>query len=107
MHRENPPYQRSASTTTSRRRSNLGDRVGDGLPNNPQDIIWLKRALSRLGRYNDRGDPHPFIDRALANAITGYQRDRGLRRDGLLNPGGETECAICVELKRLLEGAGR
>jgi hypothetical protein len=89
------------------RRSNLRDRVGDGLPNDPQDILWLKRALSRLGRYNDRGEAHPFIDRALMNAITGYQRDHGLRRDGMLNPGGETECTICVELKRLLERAGR
>ena len=107
MHQKNAAYPATAPSESSRRRSNLGDRVGDGLPNNPQDILWLKRALSRLGRYNDRGDAHPFIDRALANAITGYQRDRGLRRDGLLNPGGETECAICVELKRLLEGAGR
>lgn len=96
-----------ASQTPPRRRSNLRDQVGDGFPNNPQDILWLKQALGCLGRYNDRGDAHPFIDRALATAVAGYQRDRGLRRDGMLNPGGETECAICVELKRLLQGAGR
>lgn len=101
----------SPSTSKARqpqqRRTNLRDRIGDGLPNDPQDILWLKEALSRLGRYNDRSGRHPYIDRALVNAVAGYQRDRGLRRDGMLNPGGETECAICVELKRLLERAGR
>jgi hypothetical protein len=107
MRRENLLFQAPASQAPPQRRSNLRDRVGDGLPNDPQDILWLKQALSRLGRYNDRGDAHPFIDRALATAVAGYQRDRGLRRDGMLNPGGETECAICVELKRLLERAGR
>lgn len=105
MHRKNLLLQDVTSKSTSRRRSNLGDRIGDGFPNNPQDVLWLKQALSHLGRYHDRGDLHPFIDRALANAIAGYQRDRGLRRDGMLTPGGETECTLCVELKHLLEGS--
>lgn len=44
----------------------------------------------------------PYIDRALALAIEGYQRDRGLRRDGVLEPGGETECTLCVEVAHLI-----
>lgn len=59
------------------------------------------------GGYNDRGERHPYIDRGLQNAIEGYQRDRGLRRDGFMAPGGETECTLCVELARLLGRARR
>lgn len=89
------------------RRSNLGDRVGNGMTNRPQDILWVKEVLRHLGRYNHAGPPNPIIERALHEAIQGYQRDRGLRRDGFLAPGGETECTLCVELARLLGRTGR
>ncbi|HYG85077.1 MAG TPA: peptidoglycan-binding domain-containing protein [Azospirillum sp.] len=92
---------------STRPASNLRDRVGNGLPNRPDDLLWVKEALQRLGRYNDRGERHPYIDRALHEAIQGYQRDRGLRRDGFLVPGGETECTLCVELARLMGRARR
>ena len=91
-----------ALRTANLRTSNLRDRVGNGLPNRPGDVLWVKEALQRLGRYNDRGKRHPFIDRELQGAIDGYQWDRGLRRDGFLAPSGETECTLCVELARLL-----
>lgn len=93
--------------TRNRRESNLHDRTGNGLPNQPRDVLWVKEALRRLGRYNHGGEPHPYIDRPLNDAILAYQRDRGLRRDGVLIPGGETECALCVELARLLGRARR
>ena len=41
---------------------------------------------------------HGYITRPLDEAIHAYQRDRGLRRDGYLDPGGKTECTWCVEL---------
>ncbi|WP_414637103.1 peptidoglycan-binding domain-containing protein [Azospirillum sp.] len=91
----------------SRQTSNLNDRAGNGLPNNPKDIFWVKEALRRLGRYNHGSTPNPYIDRSLNEAILNYQRDRGLRRDGVLVPGGETECALCVELARLFGRARR
>jgi hypothetical protein len=56
-----------------------------------------------LGRYWER-ERHCYITRPLDDAIHAYQRDRGLRRDGYLDPGGETECTLCVELARV---AGR
>lgn len=84
------------------RRSNLAARVGNGMTNIETDIMWLKEVLRRLGRHNHVGEPHPYIDARLVEAIGGYQRDRGLKRDGLLNPGGETECTLCVELGRLM-----
>ena len=90
-----------------RHTSNLCDRTGNGQPNRPRDILWVKEALRRLGRYNHDGTPHPYIDRPLNDAILSYQRDRGLRRDGVLVPGGETECALCVELARLFGRARR
>jgi Putative peptidoglycan binding domain len=84
-------------------RARLRDRVGNGSVNHLEDVIWVKAALHLLGRLNEK-ERHGYITRALDNAIRAYQRDRGLRRDGYLNPGGETECTLCVELARL---AGR
>jgi hypothetical protein len=81
----------------------IRDAVGDCRTNRPEDVLWAKAALHRLGRYNDRGERHPYIDRALHDAILAYQRDRGWRRDGFMAPGGETECTICVELTHLSE----
>lgn len=97
----------SQAKESNRQTSNLRDRTGNGLPNTSRDILWVKEALRRLGRYNHGGAPHPYIDRTLNEAILNYQRDRGLRRDGYLAPGGETECALCVELARLLGRARR
>lgn len=87
--------------------SNLSDRVGNGRANRPEDVLWVKEALRQLGRFNDGGPRHPYIDRRLHDSIDRYQRDRGLRRDSFLSPGGETECALCVELSRLMGRARR
>lgn len=85
------------------RTTRLQGRVGDGRVNHLEDVLWLKDALRLLGRYWER-DQHGYITRPLDEAIKNYQRDRGLRRDGYLDPGGETECTLCVELARV---AGR
>lgn len=87
-------------------RSNLRDSVGNGRTNHPDDLRWVKEALRLMGRYSG-GENAPYIDRALVQAIEGYQRDCGLRRDGVLEPGGETECTLCVEISRLLGRTGR
>ncbi len=91
--------QRNDPITTPR--SKLTDKTGNGHVNNSADILWLKDAMQSLGRYNDTGERHGFIDKDLDQAITGYQSDRGLRRDGFLIPMGETEQTIRVELVRL------
>lgn len=93
----------TANPDTERAVARLQGRVGDRRASHPEDVLWLKAALRLLGRYNDR-ERHGYITRALDDAIKGYQRDRGLRRDGYLDPGGETECTLCVELARV---AGR
>lgn len=67
----------------------------------------MKLALACLGRYPAHAMAHGYIDRTLDEAIQAYQRDRGLRRDGVLLPGGETERCLRVELSTLAGGAGR
>ncbi len=81
--------------------SKLGDEIGWGRVNHTPDIVWLKNAMHCLGRYNHSSDQDKGLDQALLEAVEGYQRDRGLRRDGCLKPMGETECTIRVELIRL------
>lgn len=93
----------TANPDTERAVARLQGRVGDGRANHAEDVLWLKAALQPLGRYNDR-ERRGYTTRALDDAIKGHQRDRGLRRDGYLDPGGETECTLCVELARV---AGR
>lgn len=81
--------------------SKINDKTGNGCTNHKSDILWLKSAMSDLGRYCHHGEPHGYIESQLDEAVKGYQRDRGLRMDGVLNPLGETECAIRTELTRL------
>ena len=88
-----------------KRADRITDRVGHGRTNKLCDVIWAKDALACLGRYPRSGEEcHGYIDLALHEAIQGYQRDRGLRRDGYMAPGGQTESTIWLELARL---AGR
>ena len=81
----------------------LSGPTGNGRANDSSDIRWVKTALSRLGRYPEKDDHNGLIDRNLVDAIDSYQRDRGLKRDGLLRPDGETEQTLKVELTYLRE----
>lgn len=82
-------------------KSKIGAAVGNGRANRLEDVLWLKQALHDLGRYGDRGERHGYLDRELHEAICCYQRDRGLRCDGWLKPGGETERTMRVQLAYL------
>jgi hypothetical protein len=86
--------------------------VGNGRDNRQEDVLGVKRAMRTLGRY-----PEPdygmtgYLDRPLTETIRNYQSDRGVRVDGYLNPGGETERELDTDLtllgglqKRLSEG---
>ena len=78
-------------------------RPATGIPTTHRTSAGGKGALAKLGRYPDRKLHNGLIDRDLVNAIDSYQRDRGLKRDGLLRPDGETEQTIKVELTYLRE----
>ena len=83
------------------RTARIGDTVGNGQANRPEDILWVKQAMCDLGRYTDRHERTGYIDRDLHEAICGYQRDRGLKRDGWMKPNGETERTMRVQLAYL------
>ncbi|MBF0250209.1 MAG: peptidoglycan-binding protein [Alphaproteobacteria bacterium] len=70
----------------------------------PQDILAAKTALHRLGFYEmpDYGLTD-FPDRRLMDAITAFQKARGLRVDGAMRPEGETETAIQGDLSAVAE----
>lgn len=80
----------------------LRGEVGNGLEDDPEDVVGAKRALAALGRYPRRlaADPTDLIDRPLTEAIRSFQADHDLRQDGWMGPGGETETALQRALAR-------
>lgn len=76
--------------------------VGDQRENRPEDVRQVKNVLDRLGYFDFRKEPEPhgYITREMDEGIRRYQKERGLRVDGWLRPGGETEKALRKDLKR-------
>ena len=66
----------------------------------PADILDAKRALGRLGYYRsaEGAAPGPWVDGGLFDGIRQFQHDNGLRADGLIRPGSETERALNAAL---------
>lgn len=73
--------------------------IGQNLENDPNDITNIKNKLASLGRYQD-DHKSGYIDAELDNSIRSYQRDRHLKSDGVVNPGGETEATLIGEIIR-------
>lgn len=71
--------------------------VGNNLANEEKDVMSVKKALGGLGRFEKEEEPHGIITRTLDDSIKDFQRDKGLRVDGRIRPGGETETAIKEE----------
>ena len=71
----------------------LKGRVGRGRANDFPDVKAAKQALSLAGYYPGvfarEADGH--VDPQMRSAILGFQSDRGLRVDGWMGPGGQTE----------------
>ena len=88
-------------TPPPRRSDRIAATVGNERENRIEDVLWAKEALACLGRYRPSRHWNGYIDRILHDAIHAYQRDRGLRRDGYINPDGETERAIFKDLSLL------
>lgn len=75
---------------------NLKDPMGTDHVVDPGDIVNTKTALNRLGYYDvppDRGIDD-WTDDAMFNGIKAFQKDKGLKIDGFMRPGGPTEKAI-------------
>ncbi len=65
------------------------------------DVLNTKKALNGLGFYNkpDYGMTK-YPDRGMFNGISGYQKSRGLKVDGLMKPDGETAKSISADIGR-------
>lgn len=62
-----------------------------------QDVIQTRQNLQEIGI--DTGDEkNPYIDKPLDNAIRIFQKELGLKEDGLMKPQGETEQALNLVL---------
>lgn len=72
--------------------------VGNNMANEQEDVFSVKRALSSLGRFGEE-EPNGFITRRMDRSIKAFQRERGLKVDGILLPGGETEDALLAGLR--------
>ncbi len=67
----------------------------------PEDVLNVKRALKRMG-FSDVPDygMTPYADRTMFDGIRRFQRAKGLRADGVMERGGETERAMNDTLRR-------
>ncbi len=67
----------------------------------PADVLNVKQALNRMGFYDvpDYGMT-PYADRTMFDGIRRFQRANGLRVDGLMQRGRETERAMNDALRR-------
>jgi len=72
--------------------------VGNNMANDQEDVFSVKRALSSLGHFGGE-EPNGFITRRMDHSIKTFQRDSGLKVDGILLPGGETETALLAGLR--------
>ena len=75
----------------------LKSNIGNNRTNDPDDIVKTKRHLNKLG-YFDEDTEVPFITKEMENGIIKYQKDKKLKIDGVMKPGGETERSIFEEL---------
>lgn len=73
----------------------LRGEVGNGRDNDPEDVLAVKRRLNGLGLYDEPDYGFTgYIDRATEDGIKSFQKKNGLKIDGWLAPGGETEATI-------------
>lgn len=75
----------------------LNGSVGNNLQNNPEDVRSIKKNLKTIGYYNEEFD-NGYLTRPMDIAIRNFQTDFGLKVDGKLYPGGETEREITNKL---------
>lgn len=70
--------------------------VGDNRDNNPEDVLAVKKRLGNIGLIDmtRAPEPHGYITADTDTAIRRFQGVKGLKVDGYLMPGGETERAL-------------
>ena len=70
--------------------------VGNNLENAGDDVLAVKSRLSALDAFETSNDlePHGIMTRDLDRSVKRFQREKGLKVDGLSFPNGETESAL-------------
>lgn len=69
--------------------------IGRNYNVDPEDVWVVKKNLLRRGFYNlEESAINEYPDKDLFSAIANYQSRNGLKIDGILIPGGETELHI-------------
>lgn len=85
----------------------LKSPIGTNYRVDPDDLMNTKRTLNQLGYYDI--PPHrgvdDWTDDAMFDGIKRFQKDNGLKVDGFMRPGGETEQNINLLLTN--EQAGK
>lgn len=77
----------------------LRDRVGPGLDNDPDELIRAAEMAEKLdGRRSPARSVNDPGERGAIGSISRYQRARGLKPDGLVNPDGATAQRMTAEL---------
>lgn len=80
----------------------LRQPVGTDYNVEPHDTVNIKRALNHLGYYPQLPDGGfgDWVDHEMFDGIRKFQSDNGLKVDGFMRPGGETETVINHALSR-------
>ena len=90
-------------TTESFTPLKLRSRVKPFDANNRDDIEAVRGVFKEMGYYGGRPVDHIegfMMDRQLRSGIESFQKAKGLEIDGTLEPEGETERAVNIELKK-------
>jgi len=65
------------------------------------DTSNVKLALTSLGYYDDSENGFsPYTDNQLFSSIQAFQKDNGLKVDGVINPEGQTHAKIKEDLQK-------
>lgn len=79
----------------------LGRAVGNNQPNDPADVRITKNNLNKAGYFTSddkESIDNPFLTRKMDDSIKRYQKDKNLKIDGVMKPGGETERSLYEHL---------
>lgn len=80
--------------------------VGNNMDNDQEDVLAIKFKLNRAGYFDSleqAPEPHGFITKEMDIGIQEFQKDKGLKVDGILLPRGETEKALLFFLQAVNE----
>ena len=78
----------------------INSSVGNNMKSKSDDVLLVRRTLAALG-YQEPNTNYEYIDSRLDQNIREFQRQNGLRIDGLIRPSGETEAALMAATKSL------